>query len=174
MAIRKIIRYPLPSLRWPTRAVTFPLSDDVFEHIKDLQETLITKRYGLGLASNQILERGCRIFIFATWTQLFSVFDDGILINPTWSATAAGVSNVQESCLSIPDQSFVVRRYDNIVLDYHDVAGSHHTVELHGLLSQATQHECDHLDGKLLVDLLDNKQRAEAYRVAVKNRISGK
>jgi peptide deformylase len=37
-------------------------------------------------------------------------------------------------------------------------------IEGEGLLAQALQHECDHLDGKLYINRLDREARGEAMR----------
>lgn len=70
-----------------------------------------------------------------------------------------------EGCLSVPDLSWEIVRPKEIHLVGFDLQGNSVDVEADEVLSRLYQHEMDHLDGKLLLDYLDDEQRAEAMRV---------
>jgi len=87
------------------------------------------------------------------------------------------VVEIEEGCLSCPiqesqsekklreknkdyvDQLRIVKRYNKIKVKYTDMKGEEVTREIEGKLAQIFQHEIDHLDGKLYLDLLSPMKR---------------
>lgn len=62
-----------------------------------------------------------------------------------------------EGCLSVPGKSGIVRRPNEIVVEAYDINMEPFTLECEGLFARAVCHECDHLDGKLYVDLVEGE-----------------
>ena len=110
-----------------------------------------------GLASTQI-----------GYTQrAFSLHIDGEVshvINPELVEVSGEPEEMMEGCLSVPDLWFPVLRYPRAVVRGTDIDGNEIVIEGEGLMAQALQHECDHLDGKLYISRLDRETRGEAMR----------
>ena len=70
---------------------------------------------------------------------------------------------MDEGCLSVPDYKDKVQRFNRLRLKALDAKGQPYELEAEGLLAQAIQHEIDHLDGKLYIDLLSSLKR-ERYK----------
>lgn len=113
--------------------------------IDDMIETMY-KYNGVGLSAVQVgvLKRVVVIDI-----------DDGtgvkILINPKIVKTK-GEQEVEEGCLSFPNQYAKMLRPKEVTVESLDRNGKKITIKAKDLLAQAIAHECDHLDGVVFVD----------------------
>ncbi len=113
--------------------------------IDDMLETMY-KFNGVGLSAVQvgILKRVIVIDI-----------DDGtgpkILINPKIVKTK-GEHEVEEGCLSFPNQYAKLLRPKEVTVEALDRHGKKITIKAKELLAQALCHEIDHLDGVVFVD----------------------
>ena len=97
----------------------------------------------------------------------FSLNIDGqisYILNPEIVELSGEPELVGEGCLSVPDLWFEVLRYPRASVRGIDLDGNEITVDGQGLLAQALQHECDHLDGKLYLQRLDRESRGKAMR----------
>jgi peptide deformylase len=56
----------------------------------------------------------------------------------------------KEECLSIPNETFSVERYNIIVIEYMDRKGNHNKETYTGINAQIIQHEVDHCNGILI------------------------
>lgn len=65
---------------------------------------------------------------------------------------ANGILTGIEGCLSVPTRWLYVPRYDQIKVEYHNVAGTRLEREIEGYEARLFQHEYDHLNGKLIID----------------------
>ena len=72
-----------------------------------------------------------------------------------------GESVFSEGCLSIPQVSLDVIRPEIITLKFQDLEKKWHQEKFNGLLARAIQHEIDHLNGVLMIDLVNDIQRSE-------------
>lgn len=81
------------------------------------------------------------------------------LIDPqiVWSSEETSV--YEEGCLSIPDHYAEVERPASVRVRYRDIEGRQHEIEAEGVLATCIQHEIDHLDGVLFVDLISKLKR---------------
>jgi peptide deformylase len=61
--------------------------------------------------------------------------------------------------LSIPDLREIVTRNAQVVIEGLGREGEAVRIEADGLLSRCLQHECDHLDGVLFIDLVSPLKR---------------
>lgn len=132
---------------------------DVTGALVRLAEDMLVTMYeapGLGLAANQI----------GVQKRLF-VYDIGegphTIVNPVVS-DARGEWVYDEGCLSIPGLYFELVRPKEIHLTGYDLEGNEVSIEADELLARLFQHELDHLDGKLMLEMLDAEQRREALR----------
>ena len=75
-----------------------------------------------------------------------------LLINPVVDKLHGKKIIMQEGCLSIPNRSEEVERYDIAEISFDDTDGNRHTMKTTGILSRCMQHEIDHLHGVLYID----------------------
>ena len=155
MAIHKIICLPNPILR----QVAAPI--DVFDNklhllIEDMFETMYEAR-GVGLAAPQI-----------ALSQRLAVIDTSankserlILINPQ-ILHSEGEELMVEGCLSVPGAQDQVKRALTVRLQAQNEHGKTYELDADGLLAEAIQHEIDHLNGKMFIDLLSSLKRRRA------------
>ena len=123
--------------------------DTIDEKIQILIDDMIETMYkynGVGLSAVQvgILKRVVVIDI-----------EDGtgvkVLINPKITKTK-GEQEVEEGCLSFPNQYAKMIRPKEVTVEALDRNGKKFTLKAKDLLAQAIAHECDHLDGIVFVD----------------------
>ncbi|MGN1297181.1 MAG: peptide deformylase [Clostridia bacterium] len=113
--------------------------------IDDMIETM-HKYNGVGLAAVQVgvLKR----------VVVIDLYDDKgpiVLINPVILKTK-GAEEVDEGCLSFPNQFAKVVRPTEVTAEYTDREGKRKKVKAKDLLAQAICHEVDHLNGEVFVD----------------------
>jgi peptide deformylase len=113
---------------------------------------------GIGLAANQV---GVNMHLFiidiahTDENEFPRVFINGEIISNE------GESIFSEGCLSIPQVSLDVIRPETITLKFQDSEKKWHQEKFNGLLARAIQHEIDHLNGVLMIDLVNDIQRSE-------------
>ena len=113
--------------------------------IDDMIETM-HKYNGVGLAAVPvgILKR----------VVVIDLYDDKgpiVLINPVIVKTK-GEQEVEEGCLSFPNQFAKVIRPAEVIAEYTDREGKRMKVKAKELLAQAICHELDHLNGEVFMD----------------------
>ena len=77
------------------------------------------------------------------------------LINPVITYREGSVID-NEGCLSCPDLFGDVERAEKIRVEYISRFNKKKILEADGLLARCIQHELDHLDGKLFIDIAKN------------------
>ena len=113
--------------------------------IDDMIETM-HKYNGVGLAAVQIgvLKRVITI-------DLYDGNEPLVMINPIITKEK-GQQEVDEGCLSFPNQFAKVIRPAEVVVEYTDRSGKRVKLKAKELLAQAISHEIDHLNGEVFVD----------------------
>src|SRR3990167_6965250 len=157
MTIHKIIYLPDPRLRKMSKKIEI-IDDALQTLIDDMFETMYHAK-GVGLAAPQI---GINIRL-----SVVDVIGDKtqqlILINPEIIAREGEV-DYQEGCLSVPGVYDTVRRAETVTMRAQDRTGAFYEITASGLLGECFQHEIDHLNGKLYIDLLSPLKRTMARR----------
>ncbi|WP_166984547.1 peptide deformylase [Canibacter zhoujuaniae] len=154
MAVREIRVFGDPVLRRVCDTIT-KIDDGLRQHVTDLLDTVAFDGRA-GLASTQIGHN----------VRAFSLHIDGkvsYILNPELEVFGEPVPT-GEGCLSVPDLWFQVQRYPKARVTGIDLNGNKVVIAGEGLLAQALQHECDHLDGKLYIQRLDAAQRKQAMK----------
>ena len=114
--------------------------------LDDMAETMY-EADGVGLAAPQVGEPIRMIVI--------DVQDDhGLLelINPVITYRE-GTAVDTEGCLSVPDIYGEVERAAKVKVEYENRRGKKQHLTATGLLARCIQHECDHLEGQLFIDI---------------------
>lgn len=149
-----------PILRKRADEVT-DITGDVVTLVDEMFETMY-RAPGLGLAAPQV-GIGSRFFVY-------DLDDDPrVLINPVITGSD-GEWYHEEGCLSVPGQYFEICRPKQIEVTGVDLHGNEVVFEADEMLSRLIQHELDHLDGKLLLDLLE-PEVAKAAKKAVREQL---
>ncbi|MEO5534810.1 MAG: peptide deformylase [Pseudolysinimonas sp.] len=156
MTERQIRLFGDPVLRSRTDVVTaLPGDARIAALASDLIDT-VTPPGRAGVAANQI-GVGLRAFSY-------NIDDDiGYIINPVLEVSGEP-ELVDEGCLSVPGFYFPRMRYPWARVTGIDADGNPREVSGDGLMAQALQHECDHLDGKLYIEGLEPDVKREAMR----------
>ena len=113
---------------------------------------------GLGLAAPQVGVMK-RLFVY----QLPDDDVASVLVNPVISE-ARGEWEYEEGCLSVPGLYFPIVRPNEVHVTGFDLDGREVSIEAEELEAKLYQHEVDHLDGRLLLELLNDDQRKDAMR----------
>ncbi len=124
--------------------------------VDDMVETM-HQAQGVGLAAPQVGVQK-RLFVYQLDGR-----DPVAVINPT-IAESRGEWEFEEGCLSIPGLYFPIVRPKEIHLTGWDLDGREISIEADDIEARCFQHELDHLDGRLLISMLDKTQRKEAMR----------
>ena len=144
MAIRQIILSNDEILRKTSREVE-EVNDKIRELLQDMLETM--HRYnGVGLAAPQVgvLKRVIVIDLYDGSKPLQ-------LVNPK-IVKAKGKQEVEEGCLSFPNEYAKLIRPKEVVVEALNEKGEKVKIVGKDLLAQALAHEIDHLNGILFVD----------------------
>jgi peptide deformylase len=146
MAIRTIVKHPDPILREKSAVVT-KFNANLHKLLDDMADTMYDAD-GVGLAAPQVgvLKR-------------VIVMDcgDGLIemVNPEIIDSKGEQFDYPEGCLSIPGLRGDVRRHKWLKLRAQDRNGNFFEMEADDLLSRCAQHEIDHLNGVLFIDIAD-------------------
>jgi peptide deformylase len=155
MATFPIRQYGDPVLRQATKEID-EIDGSVAKLAEDMIETMRAAQ-GVGLAANQVgVQR--RMFVYDTGA------GPVVVINPRIVETD-GEWTYDEGCLSVPGLSWPIVRPNSVHLVGLDLDGNELSIESNELEGRAFQHEVDHLDGRLLIEHLDEEQRREAKAV---------
>lgn len=118
--------------------------------IKDLFETMYATD-GIGLAAPQI---GVSLRIF--------VMDDGkprVFINPEIIYKSEEKEIAEEGCLSVPEVFEDVERSKEVTVRYMNEHGEEVEESFVDYSARVVQHEYDHLQGVLFIDLIPSSRR---------------
>lgn len=154
MAVRPIRLFGDPVLRTPSAPVG-AVDDGIRALVRDLLDS-VEPAGRAGVAAPQI---GVGVRAFS-----YNIDGDiGYVLNPELEVSG-DPEPVGEGCLSVPGLWHDALRHPHAKVTGIDLDGNEVVLEGDGLLAQALQHECDHLDGKLYLDRLPPDTRRQAMR----------
>ena len=145
MAIRNLRYEGDEILRKKSREIEV-IDDRIKELAEDMFDTM-HKYDGLGLAGVQV-----RILKRIIVIDLYDDVSKFCLINPEIVEKSEETVELEEGCLSYPNQFGKVVRSTKVKVKALDLDGKKVTLEAEGLLAQALQHEIDHLNGEVFKD----------------------
>ncbi len=155
----------------------------IAEPIKEINEEIITLSGkmietmfafdGIGLAAPQV-SKSLQMFVLGIMVDDDKFYDNlkpdevsllkqmpVTFINPSIISSSEECKTKEEGCLSIYEVYGNVTRPEKIVFTAQLLSGENITLEATGLLSRALQHECDHLNGILYVDKMNEEDAAQ-------------
>ena len=122
----------------------------------------MTEADGVGLAANQI-GVDARIFVIdcpdAHGEDVVGYVINPVLTVPEPQDDEPVVEVTEEGCLSVPGPFAELPRSFRARVDGVDLSGKPVTIEATGMAARCLQHEVDHLDGTVYVDLLPEDVR---------------
>jgi peptide deformylase len=156
----EIVKLGHPALRAKASTVDdSAFSDPKFQKLIDDMVTTMESAGGVGLAAPQI-NQSIRLFVMKSWPNVPLT----VVVNPVIEYLEdGGKKDSLEGCLSIPGKSLKVKRYKKIHLSYFDRQGRFISHELNGFEAIIAQHEYDHLNGILIIDLIDQLFETISY-----------
>jgi peptide deformylase len=150
MAVLPIRTVPDPVLRKKTKRVS-TIDRSIKKLIADMRETLHADAGRVGLAAPQV-GVSLRVAVICLPEE-----EDIILINGE-IVRRKGQRLVSEGCLSIPGYVGQLYRAESVTAKGLDLSGKEIRIKAEGLLSQALEHEIDHLNGMLYIDRMENPE----------------
>ncbi|MFM7288195.1 MAG: peptide deformylase [Bacteroidota bacterium] len=127
--------------------------------IQNMFETMYTAS-GIGLAAPQI-GQSWRLFVLDAELADEELYkgQKRVFINPIILEESGDPWPYAEGCLSIPEIRGDVTRSATVRLRYEDTQRVVHEESFDGMLARIIQHEYDHLEGRLFIDLLSPLRR---------------
>lgn len=155
----EIVIYPAPVLRLKAEPIK-EIDDTVYQYVEGMLE-LMYEAKGVGLAAPQV-----------GWSKRLIVKDtakekteDKVFINPIIIEEKGEIIE-EEGCLSFPGVLGKVMRAERVVVVAYNLKGEKLEIEAEGLDARVWQHEIDHIDGQLFIDIM-----SPASRLAVSQRL---
>ena len=115
--------------------------------LDDMAETMYATE-GVGIAAPQV-GQSIRAVVVDVDKKRYD------LINPVITYREGSAIDT-EGCLSCPELFGEVERAEKIRVEYTSKFNKHKELEAEGLLARCIQHEVDHLNGRLFIDIAKN------------------
>lgn len=135
------------------------ITSETRELIRKMKKIMKTNS-GVGLAAPQI---GIQKQIFVA-ELIYEDEENGTFyaaVNPKIINLSKEKEKLEEGCLSLPKVYGEVERPKKIVVEYLDEMGKKKRLKASGLLARIFQHEIDHLNGNLFIDLAKEIKQIE-------------
>jgi peptide deformylase len=167
MSILKIITIPNKKLRRKSQPIE-KVTPEIKKLARDMIETLHSKP-GLGLAAPQI-SKNLRLIIIESRGlprangEIADVIPLTILINPEIIKCSQKKVETDEGCFSVPNVFGPVTRPEKIKVKALNLRGKKIYINASSLLARVIQHEIDHLDGIVFIDLVKDKSRLKELK----------
>ncbi len=153
MSLLKIRYYPDPILKEkiPPTDIDKP---EINNYLKTISK-IMYENNGVGLAAPQV---GLKERIIT-----LDIGDGFIcMINPEIISNSKDKNKDEEGCLSLPGIYLEIERNDKITLKYYNEQKKEIEKVFEDLAARVIQHEIDHLNGMLIIDRIDRKQRLKS------------
>ena len=157
LALSQIRQFPDTALR--LRANEVGEFDDDLRRLAARMQVLMQEASGVGLAATQVGVLR-RLFVFQPGDE-----EPQAVVNPVIVEQSDELETDEEGCLSLGPVRVPVERHVAVTLAGQDVDGAELQLELEGLSARVVQHELDHLEGTLIIDLTTPEARREAMAV---------
>ena len=148
MPSSQIRLFPDPILRQVSAPVQV-FDSNLSKLIKRLVAVMKKQASGIGIAAPQI-GVGQRVAVVDVSARIPAA-ERLILVNPVILEMAEPIGS-REGCMSLPEYTADLKRYQWIRVRWQDEAGRFHEKATQGIEAICIQHEVDHLEGKLFID----------------------
>ena len=167
VAILKVARIGHPVVRMAAAPVPeAEIASADFQRLVDEMIVTMHEYDGVGLAAPQVHVslRVAVIEVPASNARSEAAVPLTVLVNPV--VTPLGDERVSggEGCLSVPGLRGVVSRFNRVRLEALDREGRPYAAEASGFFARVIQHECDHLDGKVYLDRMEDMRTLSFLR----------
>ncbi len=143
-------------LRRSTEPVSFPLSKDMLKLTRDMIDT-VRQADGIGLAAPQV-GRSVKLIVI-------NLEKNGLPLFPLYNArvVSRGLKKIEleEGCLSLPGIYGQVKRPKKVKIEGQNMQGEKVVFTDDGWVSRVAQHEIDHTNGVLIIDLIKKYSQGE-------------
>lgn len=161
MAVKEICRMGNPVLREIARDI--PLAEignsEFLALLQDMEDTMKSLG-GIGIAAPQIgVSKKLAIIEFDKENPRYKIDSDQerlIVVNPRIEILDSSLQGFWEGCLSVPGLRGFVERPRKIKLVYLNEKAQKRELIVEDFLATVTQHELDHLFGKLYIDQMSD------------------
>ena len=143
-----------------------PVDDITPEILKTMDEMvqMMRAQNGVGLAAPQV--GVTKRFLVMMNPETEEVFK---MINPRITSRSTETVVMEEGCLSVLGSDDLpvyanVTRPAVVVVEWTGENGKQYAAEIYGIMARIVQHETDHLDGVLFIDLLPAAKREMVMR----------
>ena len=151
-----IKEFPDKVLRTPTEPVVFPLNKEMQKLTKDMIDT-VRQADGIGLAAPQV-GKSVKLIII-------NLEKSGVplmaLYNPKVIGKSFSKTDIEEGCLSIPGVFGMVKRPKKVTIEAQNAEGKVIKFTDDDWIARVTQHEIDHINGRLIIDLIKKYTQGE-------------
>lgn len=168
MTVLEIIQPDNPILRRKANKISSFQDAKLQTLIDDMVETM-RDASGIGLAAPQVAESVRLIVVRLPDDDEEDREEYGdhagktyIVANPKIIKSSREMVEGVEGCLSMPGLLGEVKRHEMVVVTGQDRHGKNFRIKAKDWLARVFQHEIDHLDGRLFIDLTDKVWRADA------------
>ena len=158
MAVLDILTYPDSRLKQISRPIKV-IDEALQQLVSDLEETMLAGPTSAGIAAPQAGRFERLVIIDVSFKPNIPNHGRLVLINPEIISHEGSVVG-REGCLSVPDFTGNVSRFERIHLKASDRAGKTQDYDMLGYEARAVQHELDHLDGLLFLDRLVSRRNS--------------
>ncbi|MBN9565163.1 MAG: peptide deformylase [Alphaproteobacteria bacterium] len=161
--VYKVARMGDAILKEPAAHVEDPLFEEIQTIIENMKVTIVALK-STGVAAPQVYIP-FQITVFrlrphgAPDDLPLDQYPWTVMINPKIVAQSEKKTARWESCLSLPDLTGWVERFDTVTCVYLDENGVRQTLEAKGYLARVIQHECDHLQGVLYPERMTSMEK---------------
>ncbi len=168
----KIVTYPDPILMRKAAPI-----EEIDNKICEIAQKMLDTMYdacGIGLAAPQIGLSKRLVVMDATGQKT----GERVFINPQ-IIEERGETVEEEGCLSFPDVMGKVKRSQYVTITAYNLEGKKLEIKAEGLLSRVWQHEIDHINGRLFIEMMTpasriaNKQKIKEFELAYQNSSAG-
>lgn len=156
MAVLEILVYPDQRLKQKSKSVA-DFNESLVQFISDLEETMRAGPGGVGIAAPQVGRFERIIIVDVSCKPKIKNHGRLVMVNPEIADKEGNVVG-REGCMSVPDYTGNVARWDRIVVKALDEFGKLQEYDMEGYEARAVQHEMDHLDGLLFLDRLVSRR----------------
>ena len=132
------------------------LNEEFFEKLEVMKQILIQD--GVGLAATQV-GWDVRLFLLAIDDEGETLPEPLVCINPKILSLSSSKIKEDEGCLSFPGLFLKIKRPESVTWEYQTLNGDSVVEKSRKLKARAVQHEVDHLNGSVFINLASSAQK---------------